>query len=83
LSEAVKFRLSGSWRDTNGYIPNTFLKEDADAVKDLAICGNPLIDDGGPMTLDFRASYARLEMHPRYFNIVNDANNVSLPVRVL
>jgi iron complex outermembrane recepter protein len=82
LSDGVKFRLSGSWRDTNGYIPNTFLKEDADPVKDLAIRGNLLIDGGGPMTLDLRASYARLETQALYFNIVNDVNDVSLPVRV-
>jgi iron complex outermembrane recepter protein len=61
LSESVKFCLSGSWRDTNGYISNTFLKEDADPVKDMAIRGNLLIDEGGPMTLDLLASYARLE----------------------
>jgi iron complex outermembrane recepter protein len=36
ISDGVKFRLSGSYRDTNGYIRNTFLSEDADPVKDLA-----------------------------------------------
>ena len=82
LADGVKFRVSGSWRDTEGYIPNTFLKEDADPVKDLAIRGNLLIEPDGPLSLDLRASFARLETQALYFNIVNDVNDVSLPVRV-
>jgi iron complex outermembrane receptor protein len=82
IAEGVKFRLSGSYRDTNGYIPNTFLNEDADPVKDFAIRGNLLLETGGPLSLDLRASYARLETQALYFNIVNDVNDISLPVRV-
>jgi iron complex outermembrane recepter protein len=83
LSDSVKFRLSGSWRDTDGYLPNTFLKEDADPVKDLSVRGNLLIAPAdSPMSLDLRASYARLETQALYFNIVNDVNDVSLPIRV-
>ena len=82
VSEAVKFRLAASYRDTNGYIPNTFLKEDADPVKDFAVRGNLLIDPGDGLSLDLRASYAKLKTQALYFNIVNDVNDVSLPVRV-
>jgi iron complex outermembrane recepter protein len=82
ISDGVKFRLSGSYRDTDGYIPNTFLNEDADPVKDLAIRGNLLFDAGSGLTVDLRASYAKLETQALYFNIVNDVNDVSLPVRV-
>lgn len=82
LSDGIKFRLSGSYRDTNGYIPNTFLGDDADPVKDFAIRGNLLFDAGSNLTIDLRASYARLETQALYFNITNDVNDVSLPVRV-
>lgn len=82
LSDAVKFRLSGSWRDTDGYIPNTFLNEDADPVKDFAIRGNLLFDASDSLSIDLRTSYAKLETQALYFNIVNDVNDVSLPVRV-
>lgn len=82
LSDGVKFRLSGSWRDTKGYLRNTFLNENADPVKDMAIRGNLLFDTGGPFSVDLRASYARLETQALYFNIVNDVNDVSKPIRV-
>ena len=82
LSDTVKYRVSGSYRDTNGYLPNTFLKEDADPVKDLSLRGNLLFEPGNGWTADLRASYAKLETQALYFNIVNDVNDVSLPIRV-
>ncbi len=82
LSETFKFRLSGSYRDTEGYLRNTFLNEDADPVKDLSVRGNLLFEPGNGWTADLRASYARLETQALYFNIVNDVNDVSLPIRV-
>jgi iron complex outermembrane receptor protein len=82
IADGVKFRLSGSYRDTDGYIPNTFLGEDADPVKDFSIRGNLLFDAGGGLTVDLRSSYAKLKTQALYFNIVGDVNNVSLPVRV-
>ena len=82
LGDGVKFRLSGSYRDTNGYIPNTYLREDADPVKDFSIRGNLLFDASDRLSVDLRASYNRLETQALYFNIVNDVNDVSLPVRV-
>jgi len=82
LSDTVKFRLSGSYRDTEGYLRNTFLNEDADPVKDLSVRGNLLFEPGNGWTADLRASYARLETQALYFNIVNDVNDTSLPIRV-
>ena len=82
LTDTVKFRLSGSYRDTDGYLRNTFLNEDADPVKDLSVRGNLLFEPGNGWTADLRASYARLETQALYFNIVNDVNDVSLPIRV-
>jgi iron complex outermembrane recepter protein len=82
IADGVKFRLSGSYRDTNGYIRNTFLNEDADPVKDFAIRGNLLFDASDSLSVDLRGSYAKLKTQALYFNIVNDVNDVSLPVRV-
>ena len=82
LSDTVKYRVSGSYRDTEGYLRNTFLNEDADPVKDLSVRGNLLFEPGNGWTADLRASYARLETQALYFNIVNDVNDVSLPIRV-
>ena len=82
IADGVKFRVSGSYRDTDGYIRNTFLNEDADPVKDLALRGNLLFDGGGRFSVDLRGSYAKLKTQALYFNIVNDVNDTSLPVRV-
>jgi len=82
LSDTVKYRVSGSYRDTEGYLRNTFLNEDADPVKDLSVRGNLLFEPGNGWTADLRASYAKLETQALYFNIVNDVNDVSLPIRV-
>ncbi len=82
LAENIKFRLAGSYVDSNGHIRNTYLNEDADPYKDLALRGNLLIDASDRLTIDLRASMAQLRTQALYFNIVNDVNDTSLPVRV-
>jgi len=82
LSDSVKFLLSGSYVDSNGFIRNTFLNEKADPYKDIAVRGNLLVDAGSGFSIDLRGSYSRLETQALYFNIVNDVNDTSLPVRV-
>ncbi len=82
LAENVKFRVSASYRDTDGYLRNTFLNEDADPVKDLSVRGNLLLGDDSGFSADLRGSYAKLKTQALYFNIVNDVNDTSLPIRV-
>ncbi|MBL9071945.1 MAG: TonB-dependent receptor [Sphingopyxis sp.] len=82
LSDNIRFRVSGSYVDSDGHLRNTFLKEKADPYKDMAVRGNLLIDAGGGLAVDLRASYARLETQALYFNIVQDVNDTSLPIRV-
>jgi len=82
LAEGIKFRLAGSYLNTNGYIPNTYLLEDADPVEDTALRGNLLFDPGGGWSVDLRASMDLLRTQALYFNIVSDVNDTSLPVRV-
>ncbi|OYX37977.1 MULTISPECIES: TonB-dependent receptor [unclassified Sphingomonas] len=82
ISDTLKFRVSGSWRDSNGYIPNTFLGEDADPIKDFSIRGKLLWQPTDNLSVDLRGFISKLKTQAFYYNIVNDVNDVSLPVRV-
>ena len=82
IGDDVRFRLAGSWYDTDGFIRNTFLNEDADPVEDLALRGTLLWNPSPNFTVDLRASMDRLRTQALYFNIVADVNDTSLPVRV-
>lgn len=82
VAETLKFRLAANWYDTNGYIPNSFLGEDADPVQDFAIRGALLWEPSPDLSADFRAQYSNLKTQALYFNIVGDVNDTSLPVRV-
>ena len=82
LGEGAAFRLAGSYHNTNGFIPNTFLGEDADPYEDIALRGRLLFDIGDNVELDLRASMDLLRTQALYFNIVNDVNDTSLDVRV-
>ena len=82
ISDTLKFRLAGSYRDTNGYIPNTFLGEDADPLEDISLRGKLLWTPTDQLTVDLRASMSLLRTQALYYNIVADVNDTSLPVRV-
>jgi iron complex outermembrane recepter protein len=91
IADNVKFRLAGSWYDTEGWIPNTFLDDEADPYKDLSLRGTLLIEPSSNFSIDIRGYYSRLETQALYFNIVGnpfdatvpqDVNDTSLPVRV-
>ena len=82
ISDGIGFRVAGSFYDTEGFIDNTFLGEEADPYQDLALRGNLLFELGGGWELDVRASMDRLRTQALYFNIVADVNDTSLPVRV-
>ncbi len=81
LAENVKFRVAGSYYNTDGFIPNTFLGEDADPVEDFSLRGNLLIDATDRLTIDLRGSVNLLRTQGFYYNIVNDVNTIA-PVRV-
>jgi iron complex outermembrane receptor protein len=81
IAENVKFRIAGSWYDTEGFIPNTFLGEDADPVEDFSLRGNLIVEATDRLTFDLRASVNQLRTQGFYYNIVNDVNTIA-PVRV-
>ncbi|WP_241255221.1 TonB-dependent receptor plug domain-containing protein [Altererythrobacter sp. BO-6] len=82
LSDNVAFRVSGSFYDTDGFIRNEFLGEDADPVKDFSLRANLLVDATDQLSFDLRGSLNQLRTQALYFNIVGDVNDTSLPVRV-
>ncbi len=82
VAENLKFRLAGTWYDTDGFIPNTFLGEDADPFKEFNLRGNLLWQATPELTVDLRGAVSLLRTQAFYYNIVADVNDVSLPVRV-
>lgn len=82
ITDTLKFRLSASWRDSDGYIPNTFLGEDADPVQDFSVRGKLLWKPADNFSVDLRGYVSLLKTQAFYYNIVSDVNDVSLPVRV-
>ncbi|MCU0947498.1 MAG: TonB-dependent receptor [Porphyrobacter sp.] len=81
LADNLFFRVAGSWYDTDGFIPNTFLGEDADPVQDFSLRGSLLFEATDRLTIDLRASTNQLRTQGLYYNIVNDVNTIA-PVRV-
>ena len=80
--ESLKFRLAASRVDTDGYIRNTFLDEEADPYKDTSARLKLLWEPTEAFSADLRASVSEMETQALYFNIAAEADDTSLPVRV-
>ncbi|MEQ5787930.1 TonB-dependent receptor [Erythrobacter sp. NFXS35] len=81
VAENAFFRVAGSYYNTDGFIPNTFLGEDADPVEDYSLRANLLVEATDRLTIDVRGSINRLRTQGLYYNIVADVNDIA-PVRV-
>ena len=81
-SDAWKFQLSGSYFDTDGYINNPFLGEEADPFQDVSGRLKLLWEPNDAMKADFRVSFSQVDTQALYFNITEQADDTSLPVRV-
>jgi iron complex outermembrane receptor protein len=81
-SDTWKFQLSGSYLDTDGHIDNPFLGEEADPFKDVSGRLKLLWEPNDDMTADFRVSFSQVDTQALYFNITEQADDTSLPVRV-
>ena len=77
VADNVFFRVAGSYYDTDGFIPNTFLGEDADPVKDYSLRANLLVEATDRLTIDLRGSMNRLRTQGLYYNIVADVNDIA------
>jgi iron complex outermembrane receptor protein len=81
-SDTWKFMISGSYLDTDGYIDNPFLGEEADPFQDLSGRVRLIWEPNDGFTADLRAYGSQVDTQALYFNIVESANDTSLPVRV-
>jgi iron complex outermembrane recepter protein len=81
-SDTLKYRLSGSYVDTDGYIDNTFLGEEADPYKDVSGRVKLLWEPSDTFSADLRLSASALDTQALYFNIGAEVDDTSLPVRV-
>jgi iron complex outermembrane recepter protein len=81
-SDTWKFQLSGSYFDTDGYIDNPHLGEEADPFEDLSGRAKLLWEPNDSMTADLRVYMSQVDTQALYFNITESVNDTSLPVRV-
>lgn len=81
-SDTLRFMLSGSYFDTDGYIKNSYLKEEADPFRDISGRGRLIWEPTDNFTADLRAYTSSVETQALYFNITEDVNDTSLDVRV-
>jgi len=81
-SETLKFQASASYYDTDGFIDNSFLGEEADPFKDVSVRAKLLWQPNENFSADFRVSTSSVDTQALYFNITESVNDTSLPVRV-
>jgi iron complex outermembrane receptor protein len=81
-SDTWKFQLSGSYLDTDGYINNPFLGEEADPFKDVSARLKLIWEPSDAIAADLRVSLSQVDTQALYFNITEQADDTSLPVRV-
>ncbi|HEY7641572.1 MAG TPA: TonB-dependent receptor [Steroidobacteraceae bacterium] len=82
ISDTLKFRLSGSYFNTDGYINNPFLHEDADPYEDFSARGLLVWEPSDGFRADLRAYVSDVSTQALYFNITESVNDTHLPVRV-
>ena len=88
-SDTLTYQVSGSYYDTDGWIPNTYLNEEADPFKDTSLRTRLIWEPSDRLSLDGRFYLSQVETQALFYNIVgvpsvypNDANVTSLDVRV-
>jgi iron complex outermembrane receptor protein len=81
-SKTLKFMASGSYFDTDGYVNNAFLGEEADPFRDVSGRVKLLWEPSEAFRADLRVSYSAVDTQALYFNITESVNDTSLPVRV-
>jgi iron complex outermembrane receptor protein len=81
-SDTLKYHAALSYLDTDGYIDNPYLGEEADPFRDTSVRLRLIGDPTDRLRWDARYYMSEIETQSLYFNIVGDANDTSLPVRV-
>jgi len=81
-SGTLKFRVAGSWVDTDGFIDNKYLDEEADPYEDLSLRGRLIYEPSENFSADLRLSGSQLDSQALYFTIDAEADDTDLDVRV-
>jgi iron complex outermembrane receptor protein len=81
-SDTWKFQISGSHFDTDGHIDNPHLGEEADPFEDLSGRAKLLWEPNDSMKADLRVYMSQVDTQALYFNITEQVDDTSLPVRV-
>jgi iron complex outermembrane receptor protein len=81
-SDTLKYQASLSYYDTDGWIDNPYLGEEADPFTDTSVRLRLIGDPNDRLRWDARVYDSEVETQALYFNIVGNANDTSLPVRV-
>jgi iron complex outermembrane recepter protein len=82
ITNTLKYRATGSFLDTKGFIRNVFLNEDADPFRDLSGRLRLLWEPSKELSADVRVYASGVRTQALYFNITESVNDTSLPVRV-
>jgi iron complex outermembrane receptor protein len=82
ITEDLRYRANVSYLDTEGYIDNALLGEEADPYKDLSARVRAVWDASDSVSADMRFYISQVDTQALYFNITEDVNDTSLPVRV-
>ena len=81
-SDTLKFRASVSYVDTDGWIDNEFLDEEADPYRDISGRFKLLWEPTDRFSADLRLAASQLDTQALYFVIGPEADDTDIPVRV-
>lgn len=81
-SKTLKYMASGSYFKTDGYLNNAYLGREADPFRDASGRVKLLWEPSDALKTDLRVYYSQVHTQALYFNITQDVNDVSLPIRV-
>jgi iron complex outermembrane receptor protein len=81
-SDTLKYHAALSYYDTDGWIDNPYLGEEADPFKDTSLRLRLIGDPSDRLRWDARYYMSEVETQSLYFNILPSVNDTSLPVRV-
>jgi iron complex outermembrane receptor protein len=75
-------RIAASYVDTDGYIDNEYLDEEADPYEDLTARARLIWEPSDNFSADLRLSTSQLDTQALYFTIDQEADDTDLDVRV-
>jgi iron complex outermembrane receptor protein len=83
-SDTLKYQANLSYFDTDGYLDNTFLNEQADPFQDTSLRFRLIGDPSDRLRWDARVYYSEIETQGFYYTIdfLGDVNNTSIPITV-